>query len=204
MKCDVLDRQKKFPERLRHFGIFAPRRQQKINREHGEVGRHDSQRAAGEKPAEFDALTARKRHEQLAADQITAKGEEKIDADPAKAVYPARQFETEKRSVINNDHDDGKRAEKIEAGLTFAISKARIDSHLATVSLRPNAHQSLFGSCAEIVPKYSARAPKSGLDWRYIPESDVRRQRSVTSGSLGKSALVAGGTQSFHLIAQQN
>ncbi len=36
------------------------------------------------------------------------------------------------------------------------------------------------------------------------PASDVRSQRSVTRGSLGKSALVAGGTQSFHLSAQRN
>src|SRR5256714_11927738 len=36
------------------------------------------------------------------------------------------------------------------------------------------------------------------------PETDARSQRSVTRGSLGESALVAGGTQSFHLIAQHN
>ena len=36
MKCNVLHRQQKFPEGLRHLGIFAPRRQQKINREHEE------------------------------------------------------------------------------------------------------------------------------------------------------------------------
>src|SRR6266513_4486328 len=36
------------------------------------------------------------------------------------------------------------------------------------------------------------------------PETDARRQRSVTRGSIGESALVAGGTQSFHLIAQHN
>src|SRR5215471_5828493 len=36
------------------------------------------------------------------------------------------------------------------------------------------------------------------------PETDVRSQRSVTRGSLGESALVAGGTQSFHLSAQHN
>jgi hypothetical protein len=29
--------------------------------------------------------------------------------------------------VVNNDYDDRKRAEQIEAGLAFAISKARID-----------------------------------------------------------------------------
>jgi hypothetical protein len=39
--------------------------------------------------------------------------------------------------VINNDHDDRKRSEKIEAGLAFAILKARINSELSTASLRP-------------------------------------------------------------------
>ena len=128
MERDVLHRQQKLPERLRHFGIFAPRRQQKINREHDEVGRHDSQRAPGEEPAEFDGLIARERREQLAADQITAKHKEKVDTDPAEAVHPAGQFESEKRRVINDNNDDGERTEKIEARLTFATLKARIDS----------------------------------------------------------------------------
>jgi hypothetical protein len=127
MKRDVLHRQQKFPERLGHFGIFAPRRQQKINRQHGEVGRHDSQRAAGEEPAELDALIARKQREQLATDQITTQDKEKIDTDPPETVHSPWQFESEKRGVVNNDYDDRKRAEKIEAGLTFAISKARIN-----------------------------------------------------------------------------
>ena len=68
MERDVLHRQQKFPERLRHVWILAPRRQQKINREHDEVGGHNSQSAASEEPAEFDALIPRKRGEQLAAD----------------------------------------------------------------------------------------------------------------------------------------
>jgi hypothetical protein len=72
----------------------------------------------------------RKRGEQLAADQITAKHKEKIDTDPAKAVHPAGQFESKKRSVINDHHDDRKRAQKIEARLAFAILKARIDPEL--------------------------------------------------------------------------
>jgi hypothetical protein len=50
--------------------------------------------------------------------------------------------------VVNNDHHNGECSEKIEAGLAFAISKARIDSHLVTVSLRPNAHQTYFGDWA--------------------------------------------------------
>jgi hypothetical protein len=85
----------------------------------------------------------------LAADQITAKDKEKIDADPSEAVNPARQFESEQCGVVNNNDDDGKRAEKIEAGLAFAISKARIDFHFATVRLRRNAHQSYFGNRAK-------------------------------------------------------
>jgi hypothetical protein len=63
----------------------------------------------------------------LAADQVTAKNKEQIDTDPAEPVHAPRQFESEKRGVINNDHDDGERTEKIEAGLAFAILKARIN-----------------------------------------------------------------------------
>jgi hypothetical protein len=85
----------------------------------------------------------------LAANQITAEDKEKIDTDPAKAVHSAGQLKPEQCGVVNNDHDDGKRAEKIEAGLAFAISEARIDFYFATVRLRPNPHQSYFGNCAE-------------------------------------------------------
>jgi hypothetical protein len=102
--------------------------------------RHDSQRAPGEEPAELDALIARKRGEQLAADQITAKDKEKIDPDPAEPVHSPRQFESEKRGVINDDHDDRERSEKIESGLAFAILKARIDF---VVSLRSERRCSL-------------------------------------------------------------
>jgi hypothetical protein len=42
----------------------------------------------------------------------------------------ARQFETENAGVIKDDDDNGERAEKIETGLAFAISKARIDCGL--------------------------------------------------------------------------
>src|SRR6476620_3393141 len=161
MKCDVLHRQQKFPERLRHFGIFAPRRQQKINREHGEIHRHDSQRAAGEKPAEFEALNTRKRGEQLAADQITAKDKEKIDTDPAEAVHSAGQLESEQCGMVNNDDDDRERAEKIEAGLAFAISKARIDFYFATVRLRRDGHQSYFGNRAKNLSVICASEEKS-------------------------------------------
>jgi len=51
--------------------------------------------------------------------------------------------------MVNNDEDDRERAEQIEAGLAFAILKTRIDFHLATVSIPPNAHQSYFGIRAE-------------------------------------------------------
>jgi hypothetical protein len=72
----------------------------------------------------------------LAADQITTQNKEQIDTDPAEAVQAPRQFESEKRGVINDDYDNGKRSEKIEAGLAFAISKTRIDLDLMMVSLR--------------------------------------------------------------------
>jgi len=91
----------------------------------------------------------------LAADQITTKDKEEIDTDPAEAVHSAWQFESEKRGVVNDDYDDRERTEKIEAGLAFAISKARIDSepewHSGFARLnQPNAHQSYFGDWAEI------------------------------------------------------
>src|SRR4030095_765937 len=150
--------------------------------------------------AENDALIARKRGEQLAADQITTKDKEKIDSDPAEAVPWAGQFKSEKRGVVNNDHDDRKRAEKIEPRLAVAILKARIDCRLshgipgalisklyltcsrsldrylaavpamsrfptapfATVSLRPNAHQSYFGDWAEIFQLFAPERKKLG------------------------------------------
>src|SRR6266513_552967 len=52
----------------------------------------------------------------------------------------------------------------------------------------------IFGMGAEVRGRIGATSP----------ETDARSQRSVTRGSLGKSALVAGGTQSFHLSAQHN
>src|SRR5436190_19423149 len=158
MERDVLHRQQKFPERLRHLGIFAPRRQQKINSKHDEVGRHDSQRAACEEPTEFDALIARKRREQLATDQIPAKDKEKIDTDPAKPVHTAGQFESEKRGVVNNDYDDRKRPEKIEAGLTFAILKPRINcERQRSYSV---AHELWFGDWAEIFQLFASVTKK--------------------------------------------
>ena len=112
------------------FRNIRATRQQEINGEHGKVRRHDSQRAPGEESAELDALIPRKYGEQLPADQITTKDKEKIDTDPAEAVHSPGQFESKKRGVINDHHDNRKRAEKIEARLAFAILKARIDPEL--------------------------------------------------------------------------
>jgi hypothetical protein len=100
----------------------------------------------------------------LAADQITTKDKEKIDTDPAEAVHSAGQFESEQCGVVNNDDDDGKRAEKIEPGLAFAILKARIDSHFATGRLRLNAHQSYFGNRAKNLSVICAIEEKALLD----------------------------------------
>jgi len=66
----------------------------------------------------------------LAADQITAEDKEKIDTDPAEAVHPAGQFESEKRSVIDDNDDNGERAEQIEPGLALAVAKSRINRSL--------------------------------------------------------------------------
>ena len=127
VKRNVLDRQKKFPERLRHVGILAPRRQQKVNRQNGKISRHDPQDATSEEAPKFDRFLACERSEQLPADQVTAEDEEKIDTDPAEAINAAGQFESEKRRVINDDNNDGEGTEKIETRLTFAILKARVD-----------------------------------------------------------------------------
>jgi len=72
----------------------------------------------------------------LSADQVTAEDKEKIDTDPAKTIDSAGKFESEKRSVINDDHDNGEGAEKIEPRLAFAVGKARIDFELTMVSFR--------------------------------------------------------------------
>ncbi len=86
----------------------------------------------------------------MPADQVTTQDEEKIDADPPEAIDTAGQFESKKRGMVNDDHHNGERAEKIEAGLSFATLKARIDFELYVVSLRPR-WQRCFqaGSAAE-------------------------------------------------------
>src|SRR4029077_6661669 len=140
---------------------------QKINRQDDEVGRHNSQRPAAEKAAEFDALMPRKRGEQLAADQITAKDKEKIDTNPTEAIYSAGQFESEQCGMVNNDDDDRERAEKIEAGLAFAIPKARIDFYFATERLRRDGHQPYFGNRAKNLSVICASDEKNldGYRW---------------------------------------
>ena len=62
----------------------------------------------------------------MAAYQVSAEDEEKFDSDPAEAIDAAGQLESEQRGVVNDDHDDGEPAEKIETRLAFAILKARI------------------------------------------------------------------------------
>jgi hypothetical protein len=66
----------------------------------------------------------------LTTDQLAAKDEEKIDTDPTEAVATIRQREAENPGVIDNNDDDGKRAEKIQPGLPLTISKARVDCGL--------------------------------------------------------------------------
>ena len=68
---DVLDRKQKFPGR-EDFRIFAPRWEEKVNREDNQISRQNAQGAAGEEPAEVDVSAARERGQKLAADQVTA------------------------------------------------------------------------------------------------------------------------------------
>ena len=63
----------------------------------------------------------------MAADQVTAEDEEKIDSDPSETINATGQFESEKCRVINDDNNDGERTEKIKTRLTFATLKARVD-----------------------------------------------------------------------------
>jgi hypothetical protein len=103
----------------------------------------------------------------LAADQVTTQDKEKIDTDPAEAIHSAGQFESKQCGVVNDDHDDGKRAKKIQAGLAFAISKARIDFYLTGVRLRPAAHQSYFRKPAENLSVICGMAKKSFEGYRW-------------------------------------
>jgi hypothetical protein len=126
MQPDVLHGDEKFPPR-RHLGILAPRRQKNVKREDNEVGRQNAQGAAGKETAKLDGPIARERREQLAANQISAEDEEKIDTDPAPAMHPAGERKAHDPGVVNDDDDDGESTKKIETRLTFAITEARID-----------------------------------------------------------------------------
>jgi hypothetical protein len=66
--------------------------------------------------------------------------------------------------MVNNDDDDRERAEKIEAGLAFAIPKARIDFYFATVRLRREGHQSYFGNRAKNLSVICASDEKTLMD----------------------------------------
>jgi len=97
----------------------------------------------------------------LAAYQVTTKNKEQIDTDPAEPVHSPRQFESEKRGVIHDHHDDRKCAKKIEAGLAFAILKARIDFVVAAATLRSEWRCSLSCGLMNARKLKLARFPKS-------------------------------------------
>jgi hypothetical protein len=126
MKADVLHGNEKFPER-RNFWIFPPGRQQEVNRQDNEVGGHDPQGATGKETPQVDALTASERREQLAADEVTAEHEEKIDTYPAETVHATGERKTHDTCVVDDHHDNGECAEKIEPRLALTIGKARVD-----------------------------------------------------------------------------
>ena len=121
-QADVLDREQKFPER-KHFRVLAPGGQEDVNGKDEEVGRQDAQGAPGEKTPEIGALAPRQRCQQLPADQVTAEDEEKIDPDPAETVDLVGERKSHDAGVVDDDNDDGERAEQIETGLTLAIRK---------------------------------------------------------------------------------
>jgi hypothetical protein len=80
-------------------------------------------------------VITRERRQKLAADQVTAEDEEKIDADPAETIEPAGRLETEEGGVIDRDDDDGESAEKIETRLAFTIGETRIDCYFPRLLL---------------------------------------------------------------------
>jgi hypothetical protein len=92
--------------------------------------------------------------------------------------------------MVNNDDDDRERAEKIEAGLAFAIPKARIDFYFATVRLRRDGHQSYFGNRAKNLSVICASDEKTLMDtdgdqtrlacW-FLRLAETRSQKSAIS-----------------------
>jgi hypothetical protein len=123
---DVLDGRQKFPER-KNLRILAPSWQEKVDRENNKISRQDAQGAPSEEPAKLNVTAAGERREELSADQVTAENKEEIDADPAETIEAARDFESEKRGVINRDYDDCKAAKKIETRLALTSREARVD-----------------------------------------------------------------------------
>jgi hypothetical protein len=69
----------------------------------------------------------------LAPNQIAAQDEEEINTNPAETIDSPGQFESEKRRVIYDHHDNRERAKEIEARLAFAMYEARIDRSFGLV-----------------------------------------------------------------------
>ena len=151
---DVLDRKQKFPGR-EDLRIFAPRRQEGIDAEDGEVGRNNAQGAPGKKPSEFNVPATGQWRQELAADEVAAENEEKVDSDPTKTIEATGRFETEERGVIDRDHDDGQGAKKIETGLAFTIGETRIDFGRKRSEVR--SQRSDFGIRRNPLPNYRER-----------------------------------------------
>ncbi len=125
MQADVLHGDDEFPP-WRHFRILAPPRQENVNCEDDEVSGQNAQSAAREEAAQINVPIPREWREELAADQVSAEDEEKIDTNPAEAMHATGERKTHDTGVVNNDDDDGKRTEKIETRLTLTFLKPRI------------------------------------------------------------------------------
>src|SRR5438093_8540210 len=103
MQRDVLNGQQKFPERLGHIRILAPRGKQKVNRENHKVRWHDPQDAARVESRQIQMLATRDLRQELAANQIAAENKKEIDADPTPSMDATRQRETHDASVIRSE-----------------------------------------------------------------------------------------------------
>jgi hypothetical protein len=89
---------------------------------------------------------------------------------------------------------------RVNAGLTKTV---RVD--FATWHMHSNPHgQSSPHRKRLTIDWQAARLPLQKSVGLAFPKSDVGSQRLFSRGSLGASASVAGGTQSFHLSAQHN
>jgi len=161
---DVLNGQQKFPERLGHIRILAPRGKQKVNRENHKVRRHDPQDATRVESRQIQMLATRDLRQELAANQIAAENKKEIDADPTPSMDATRQRETHDASVINDDDDDCQRAEKIETGLALAALETRVDVTLLRCWR--------FGRHAEEMKQKLWRRNQSRWERRQTIESD--------------------------------